>query len=143
MSSALSALAGTIIGGVLSLLAPWMVNQRQVRAQWLSHDRERREDVYKDFIEQATKCYIGALLDNTPDVSALVVLYAKLSRMRVLSSKAVIERGDDLIKKIIATYSQPNKSFSELPIGTESFDLIRDFSEACRAEFHSLREQTL
>ena len=143
MNSALSALAGTIIGGVVSLVASWILNQRQVRAQWLTHDRERREDVYKEFIEQAAKCYVDALLRDKPDVPSIVVLYAKLSRMRVLSSKAVIESGDQLIKKIIATYSKPNKSFSDLPIGQDSFDMLRTFSEACRTEFDSLREQTL
>ena len=143
MNSALSALAGTVIGGVMSLLAAWIVNQRQLRAQWLNHDRERREEVYKDFIEQAAKCYVDALLRDKPDVPSLVVLYAKLSRMRVLSSKPVIEIGDQLIRKIIATYSTPNKSFAELPIGQDSFDLLRTFSEACRAEFDSLRDQTL
>jgi hypothetical protein len=40
--SALSALADAVIGGVMSLLASWVANQRQVRSQWIAHDRSRR-----------------------------------------------------------------------------------------------------
>ena len=92
--SALSALGGAVIGGGMSLLASWLINVRQVRAQWLGHDREHREDLCKEFIGQAAKCYVHALLHDKPDVASLVVLYAKMSRMRVLSSLQVIEKGD-------------------------------------------------
>lgn len=141
--SALSALGGAVLGGSLSLLASWLVNERQVRAQWLGHDREHKEDLYKEFIEQATKCYVDALLHDEPDVASLAVLYAKMSRMRVLSSPQVIESGDRLIKEIIHTYSKANKTFSELQaMNDDSLDIIRSFAEACRAEFNSLRAQT-
>jgi hypothetical protein len=59
--SALSALAGAVIGGIMSLLASWVANQRQVRSQWIAHDRSQREDLYKEFIEEAAKCYIDAV----------------------------------------------------------------------------------
>jgi hypothetical protein len=142
--SALSALGGAVLGGSLSLLASWLVNERQVRVQWLGHDREHREDLYKEFIEQAAKCYVHALLHDKPAVPSLVVLYAKMSRMRVLSSPQVIENGERLIKEIIQTYSRPNKSLTEVQaMNDDSFDVIRGFAEACRAEFNSLRAQTL
>jgi hypothetical protein len=84
--SALSALAGAVIGGLISVLASWVANQQQIRSQWLAHDRSHREDLYKEFIEEAAKCYIDALLHEKPDIPSVVVLYAKMSRMRVLSS---------------------------------------------------------
>ena len=140
--SALSALAGAVIGGIMSLLASWVANQRQVRSQWIAHDRSRREDLYKEFIEEAAKCYIDALLHEKPDISSVVVLYAKVSRMRVLSSHQVIESAEQLIQQIINTYSAPVKTFAELQaIKYESLDIIRNFSESCRAEFDDLRAQ--
>lgn len=141
--SALAALGGAVLGGSLSLLASWVVNERQVRAQWLGHDREHREDLYKEFIEQAAKCYVHSLLHDKPAVPSLVALYAKMSRMRVLSSPQVIESGDRLIREIIQTYSKANKSIDEIQaMKDDSFDIIRGFAEACRAEFDSLRAQT-
>ena len=53
--SALSALSGAATGGLLSIFASWLVNRRQVRAQWLSHDKAHREELYKEFIEEAAK----------------------------------------------------------------------------------------
>jgi hypothetical protein len=138
--SALSALGGAIIGGVMSLLASWVATQQQVRSQWLAHDRSRREDLYKEFIEEAAKCYIDALLHEKPDIPSVVVLYAKMSRMRVLSSDQVIESAEQLIRQIINTYSAPAKTVTELQaIKFESLDIIRNFSEKCRAEFDHLR----
>jgi hypothetical protein len=140
--SALSALAGAVTGGLMSLLASWVANQRQVRSQWIAHDKSQREDLYKEFIEEAAKCYIDALLREKADISSVVVLYAKMSRMRVLSSHQVIESAQQLIEQIINTYSAPAMTFAELQaVKYESLDIIRNFSESCRAEFHDLRAQ--
>jgi hypothetical protein len=58
----------------------------QVRAQQLARDL-CRQDLYKEFIEDASRCYVHALQHDEPDIPALVRLYAKLNRMRVLSSR--------------------------------------------------------
>jgi hypothetical protein len=137
--SALSALAGAVVGGLMSLLASLIANQQQFRSQWIAHDKAHREDLYKEFIEEATKCYVDALLHEKPDISSVVILYAKMSRMRVLSSHQVIESAEQLIRQIIATYSAPAKTFTQLQEDYESLDIIRNFSEKCRAEFDNLR----
>ncbi len=142
--SAVAALAGATIGGVMSLFASWLVTQRQLRAQWLAQDKLRREDLYKEFIEEATKCYVDALQHDKPDIPMLAVLYAKMSRMRVLSSKQVIASAEQLITQIINTYSEPNRTFTELrAIQHGSLDIIRTFSERCREEFDHLRARHL
>ena len=136
------ALAGAVIGGLMSLLASWIATHQQVRSQWLTHERSRRENLYKEFIEEAAKCYIDALLHEKPekpDIPSMVLLYAKMSRMRVTSSQKVIESAEQLIRQITDTYSAPAKTFSEiLAIKYESLDVIREFSEKCRAEFDDL-----
>ena len=123
----------------MSLLASWLASQQQVRSQWLAHDRSRREELYKEFIEEAAKCYVDALLHEKPDIALIVVLYAKMSRMRVLSSQDVIEGAEQLIKQIMDTYSAPAKTLTNIQIRYESLDIIRNFSERCRAEFDDLR----
>jgi len=64
-------------------------------------------------------------------------LYAELSRMRIMSSSAVVDSADRILKKIADTYSEPNKTFPELRKMSDSglIDPLRDFSEACREEF--------
>ena len=141
--SGLAALAGAIIGGLASLLASSLAQHTQARASWISQDRSRRQDVYKEFIEEASSCYIDALQHDNVNIPALVTLYTKIGRMRVLSSPKVLATAETIGRKILDTYLQPNKTIAEFieMVKTESFDLIRDFSEACREEFDSLRAQ--
>jgi hypothetical protein len=99
--SALSALTGTAVGALSSVVANWLNHRNQIRAQWLQHEENRRHVLYRDFIDEASKCYIDALQHDEADVASLVGLYAKLSRMRLLSSKPVVQSADAICRKII------------------------------------------
>jgi hypothetical protein len=139
--SALAALTGAVIGGLTSGVANWLNQRNQLRAQWLLHEKNRRQILYRDFIDEAAKCYIDALQHGKADIPGLVGLYAKLSRMRTLSSKTVIHRAEDVARKILDTYLEPDKSFVELRQmaidGT--IDLLQGFSAACHDEYEELR----
>jgi hypothetical protein len=139
--SALAALAGTAVGGLTSVLANWLSHRIQVRAQWLQHEKNRRQILYRDFIEEASKCYIDALQHDDADIPGLVGLYAKLSRMRVLSSKRVVDNAEIITRKILDTYLEPDKSFIELRNMAKNgtIDLLREFSTACREEFEDMQ----
>ncbi len=75
--SGLAALGGDLIGGLTSFAASWVSQQTQVRAQQVAHKLTRREDLYKDFIEEASKLYADSLIHDTPDVSQLIRLYGR------------------------------------------------------------------
>jgi hypothetical protein len=139
--SALAALTGAAVGGLTSGLANWLNHRSQVRAQWILHEKTRRQLLYRDFIEEAAKCYIDALQHDEADIPGLVGLYAKLSRMRTLSSKTVVHHAEEVARKILDTYLEPDKSFVELREmaidGT--IDLLRGFSDACHDEFEGMR----
>jgi hypothetical protein len=139
--SALAALVGATIGGLTSALASWLVTRTQARAQWLAQDILRRQDLYKEFIEQASLCHVHALQHDKADIPTLVPLYALIARMRVLSSPKVIESAEGIGRTIVDTYLQPDKTFLELRdmVHSGSIDLIRDFSEICREELDSIR----
>jgi hypothetical protein len=59
--SALAALAGAITGGLTSVLASWVTQHAQARAQWRAQDKLRRQELYREFIERASRCHIDAL----------------------------------------------------------------------------------
>jgi hypothetical protein len=141
--TALAALTGATVGGLTSGLASWLTHRTQVRAQWSSQEIIRRQELYNEFIEAASKCYVHALQHGQADIPALVDLYAKLGRMRILSSPKVLESARQIERNIINTYLAPDKTFLELRemIDSGSVDLLRDFTAACRAEFESLRAQ--
>ena len=139
--SALAALTGAAVGGLTSGIVNWRSQRSQVRAQWILHEKSRRQMLYKDFIEDAAKCYIDALQHDKADIPGLVSLYAKLSAMRAVSSKPVVHHAEDVAQKILDTYLEPDKGFVELREmaidGT--IDLLRGFSDACRDEFEDMR----
>ena len=141
--TALAALAGAAIGGLTSVLASWLTQHAQARAQWIAQDKLRRQELYKEFIESASKCYVDALQHDEADIPALVELYVSVGRMRILSSPKVVESAELVARRIVDTYLAPNKTFLELRemVNSGTIDLLRDFSETCRAEFESLRAQ--
>jgi len=135
--TALAALAGAAVGGVMTVFASWLSQHAQARTQWIAHNQALRQELYREFIEQSSKLYVHALQNNNADVVALMGLYAELSRMRIMSSAAVANSADQMLKKIVDCYLEPNKTFPELRQMTDSglIDPLRDFSEACREEF--------
>ena len=136
--SAFAALGGALIGGLTSFATSWLTQQTQARAQQLEHKLTRQEDLYKEFIEEASRLYADSLVHDTPDVSQLVRLYAMISRMRVLSSTKTVESADKVGRMIVDSYLAPNKTFPELRdmVNKGAIDPLRDFSEASREEFH-------
>jgi hypothetical protein len=139
--TALAALAGSAVGGLTSLASAWLTQYRQDRARRLSQDKARRQKLYKQFIDEASKLYADALVHEKAEVSALVSIYALISQMRVLSSSAVVEKAVVVVRMIVDTYSAPNKTFLELQklIDSDAIDLLRVFSEECRAELQTLK----
>jgi hypothetical protein len=141
VTTALATLLGAAIGGLTSVLATWLTHRTQARAQWLEQETLRKQDLYKGFIEAAARCYVHALQNEKADIPGLVDLYAKIDRMRVLSSTKVVEIAERFARKIIDTYSEPNKSFIEVRemINSSSVNIMRQYSTACREEFETLR----
>jgi hypothetical protein len=141
--TALAALFGAAIGGLTSVCTTLLTQRMQVRAQWLAREVDRRQELYNEFIEQASRCYVHALQHGEADVAGLVSLYAKLGRMRLMSSPAVLASAGEIERKIIDTYLAPDKSFLEIRemINSDSVNLLRDFSSACREEFEFLHSR--
>lgn len=111
---AIAALAGSAIGGLTSFASAWLTQYRQDRANRLSGEKARRQKLYKQFIDEASKLYADLMVHDQAEVSALVSVYALVSRMRVVSSSAVIEKAEAVVLLILDTYSIPNKTFSDL-----------------------------
>jgi hypothetical protein len=134
--SAFAALAGSTIGGMTSLAASWLTQHVQFRAERLSRDLSRREDLYKSFIEEASRLYVDAYEHDNVEVAKLVNLYTLVSRMRILSSAAIVESADRVARVIIETYLGPNKTFRDVTevLDNDAMNPLRDFSNACREE---------
>jgi hypothetical protein len=138
---ALAALAGSAIGGLTSLASAWLTQQHQERIKRFSQDKTGRQKLYRQFIDEASKLYADALVHEQTEVVALVSVYALISQMRFLSSSAVVEKAEAVIRMILDTYFAPNKTFPELRklMDSHALDPLRVFSEKCREELRGLR----
>ena len=142
--TALAALSGAAIGGVTSFGTSWLSQQTQAKVQARSHKLSQREELYKHFIEQASKVYADSLVRQATDltqITQLVDLYALVSMMRVISSIPIVESANHVVRLIADSYVSPNKTLGELHqmVDSDSIDALRAFSEACRAELQKFR----
>jgi hypothetical protein len=140
--SALSALAGSAVGGLTSTLTTWMTQRAQARATQLVHEISRRQDLYRDFITAASTTYGDALVNSEPQLPDLVDLYSMISRMRTLSEPRTVACADKIMGSIIDTYFAQNQSVRELRDLIKAgagIDPLREFSEAVREELHVYR----
>src|SRR6476619_1500668 len=94
---ALAAFGGSAVGGLTSLLATWLTQRRKDSARRLTQEKTRRQKLYKQFIDEASKLYADALVHDKSEVAALVSVYALISQMRVLSSAAVVEAAEAVV----------------------------------------------
>jgi hypothetical protein len=137
--STLSALAGSVIGGLTSGITAWLNQRSLARAGQLAHELSRRQDLYKDFIIAASKAYGEALVVSEPKIEELIALYAMISRMRVISSPRIVACADRVLLETTGAYFEPNRTVAELreliKTGT-GVDPLKDFAEAVREESH-------
>src|SRR5258708_16162435 len=112
--SALSALAGSAIGGLTTLAASWLTQHVQFRAQQRAGHYNLRVDLYKSFIEEASRLYADAYEHDQASVGNLVNLYALISRMRILSSPQGVESADRVVRVIVEAYLSPHRSFPDV-----------------------------
>jgi hypothetical protein len=140
--TAIAALSGSAIGGLTSFFSSWLGQSAQLRAQLILHDKTRRQELYRNFIEEASRLYIEALTSETPDLSRTIGLYALISRMRILSSPTVLQEADTVARLIVDSYPQRNKTFDELRqmMNEHALDPLRAFSDACREELRATVE---
>jgi hypothetical protein len=137
--SALSALAGSVVGGLTSGITTWLGLRAQERARQLAHNKSAREDLYRDFIVAASQAYGNAIVSDEPQIQELVALYAMISRMRILSSPPIVACADKIMRATIDTYFAPNKTIRELHelVKSGPIDPLKDFSEMAREELRT------
>jgi hypothetical protein len=133
--SAISALAGSAIGGFATIATTWLTHHAQTRAQRFAEATARQERLYGEFIDEAAKLVTDALTHELDDPSKIVRLYALVGKLRLFASANVISQAEEVMRRIIQTYDLPNRDFRNPENRRQqSSDVLRAFSEACRKD---------
>lgn len=140
--SALSVLAGSVMGGLTSTATTWLTQRAHARSGLLASEIVRREDLYRDFIIAASKAYGDALVSSEPRLGELVALYSMISQMRLVSAPHTLVCADRIMVTVVDTYFAPTRSVRELSdlikLGA-GIDPLKEFSEAARQEVADLK----
>jgi hypothetical protein len=139
--SALSALLGAVIGSAISGVSSWASQRLQAKAALIGQDKVRHQDLYRDFIIQASRVYADALMHNEPQVADLVGLYALIGRMRILSSPKLVACAERIASTATDDYFAPNKTIREIHDMIKqggNLDPIKEFSEIARDELQAI-----
>jgi hypothetical protein len=103
----------------------------------------RRETLYSDFIGESARLLVDAMQHNASDLQKLLPIYALLSRIRLSSSKPVLQQAEQVLKNLLSTYSEPNITAEQIQAQAVDGhrDPLREFSDICRAELDSLQRR--
>ena len=133
--SAISALAGSAIGGFASIATTWLTQHGQDRAQRQAEIIAHRQRLYEEFIEEASKSFADALIHDLEDPTRIVRLYALVGKLRLFAARDVVRKADEVMRNIVETYYSPNRDFrNRSDRQKDDIDVVRAFAEVCRED---------
>jgi hypothetical protein len=138
--SALSALAGSAIGGLASCAATWLAQNSQARALSLSLMRTKRETLYGAFMDEAARLFIDAIAHDLDDAAKLLPIYAVIGKIRLFGAAEVVRQTANVVHEIKAAYQRPTMTLEQVRtlLYGEQADPLKEFSESCRADLAEL-----
>ena len=137
--SALAALGGSAIGALASIGTSWLTQRYQNQGQRAAEKSARLEQIFGEFIDQASRVLADALTHQLEDPSTLVPLYATVGKLRLYASSKTVASADEVMSRILEAYSSPNIDFHRQPIRNPAeYDVLSAFIEACQAELERL-----
>src|SRR3974390_641709 len=93
------------------------------------------EAIFVQFIDLSSDAFVDALQHTSiENPSKLVPLYATMGKLRLFASEQTVAAAEKVMERVIETYYAPKLDFQTRPTVDASSDVLREFSEQCRAE---------
>ena len=138
--SAASALAGSAIGALASVVTSWFTQHAQGRSQRLSQEASRRERLFSEFVDQASKTYAdGMMQESLNDPAKLVPMYAAINKLRLFATGDTMKAAEFVMDAILRMYNAPVAALHAVEANVAAHDILKEFAETCRAELEDLR----
>jgi hypothetical protein len=135
----LSAIGGSIIGALSSMISTWLAQRHRERREIVAQKTAQLEHLYSDFINESARLLVDAMQHSLENPGTLVPIYALISRIRLRSSIEVIESGERLIATILKVYFEPNLTPEDLQSAANKHDdHLQEFSNVCRRELEAI-----
>jgi hypothetical protein len=134
--TAVAAVSGSIVGGLASFATTYFTQRNQAHREFLSRDAAHREELYAQFIKEATNLYIDSLDKPLTNPTALIGMYSLVGRIRLTAGDKVLLAAEKVMETIVDSYNHPPIKFEDVykVWRTEHIDPLKEFTEACREE---------
>ena len=134
--TALAAISGSIVGGLASFATTFFTQRNQAHRDVLSRDVAHREELYSQFIKEATNLFVDSLDKTLPNPGSLIGLYSLIGRMRLTAVDKVLSAAETVADIIVVSYSRPPTTFEDVYklVREGRVDPLKAFTEACREE---------
>lgn len=142
--SALSVAGGSLVGALTTLASTWLTQRHSDKRERLAKALADRETLYALFIAEASRVLLDTLDHGLDRIDSLLPLYTLVGRIRLGSSRTVVDSAEKLMRDVVDRYSRPNLTPAELQALILSPDLQRqadpmvEFSGVCRRELMAL-----
>jgi hypothetical protein len=138
---AMSGVLGSLVGGSATVATAWLTQKTASKREMVQMEFRKREALYGEFIAECSKLLLDAMAHTLDKPETLLNAYALLNRIRLSASPAVLKEAEHLVRRITEQYFSNNLSVDEMRglARSEDADPLKDFGEACREEFASLR----
>jgi hypothetical protein len=133
--TALAALGGSLVGGLASFATTWLTQRQRSHNERVSLELDKRELIYVRFNELGMALILDSLDHELDDPAKLAELVVLTGRIRLTSSKPVLDAAQHVIAELIRSYQQPRRDRRD--ILTKPDEYIRplvNFTEAARLE---------
>jgi hypothetical protein len=137
---AIAAALGSLVGAAASICTTWITQRTQrihANTEW---KLRQRGALYGEFITEASRLVVDALVNSLEGPEKLVTLYGILGRIRLMSGEDVLGKAEDCCRQIVDLYSRPNMTVEQIraAFNGEQIDPLKDFSTVCRMELHAI-----
>ena len=139
--SAISALAGSLIGASASVVTSWFAQRGQSLAAQRANDKKSRETLYSEFILEGSARFLEAIQADAPDTRQFVTLLALVHRIRLYANIETVAAADEFIRNLLRTYYAAPidlKRVADLD-SVDDADPLLKFSTQARKELVGMR----
>jgi hypothetical protein len=134
--TAIAAGLGSMAGASATIVTTFLTQRTQTiraNAQW---QLRVRESLYGEFITEASRLSVDALIHSLDRPEQLVSLYGILSRIRLVAGADVLRNAEICCRRIVEAFRQPNMTSDQIrdAFYANELDPLKEFSAACRVE---------
>lgn len=138
-----SGMLGSVVGVSATIAVAWVNQKSHNQRELLREEIRTREKLYGEFVGECARLLVDSFQHTLERPETMLPAYALLNRIRLCASHQVLAAAELLLVQITDHYFSGSRSMQELRQLAHSAhgDPLREFGEACRVEFKSIRRR--